>query len=30
MEKYCSASAQIEPSATITHTLVLNSNQFTA
>ncbi len=30
MEKYCSATAQLEPSATITHTLVLNSNQFTA
>ena len=30
MEKYCSATAQLEPSATITHTLVLNSNQFIA
>jgi len=30
MEKYCSATAQLEPSATITNTLVLNSNQFTA
>jgi putative redox protein len=30
MEKYCSATAQLEPSASITHTLVLNSNQFIA
>jgi len=30
MEKYCSATAQLESSATITHTLVLNSNQFIA
>jgi putative redox protein len=30
MEKYCSATAQLEPSAAITHTLVLNSNQFIA
>lgn len=30
MEKYCSATAQLEPSATITHTLVLNSTQFIA
>jgi putative redox protein len=30
MEKYCSATAQLEPSATISHTLVLNSTQFIA
>jgi putative redox protein len=30
MEKYCSATAQLEPSATITHTLVLNLEPFTA
>jgi putative redox protein len=29
MEKYCSATAQLEPSATITHTLVLNLEPFT-
>jgi putative redox protein len=30
MEKYCSATAQLEPSATITHTLVLNGKKFDA
>ncbi|MEY2762149.1 MAG: hypothetical protein RLZZ96_2050 [Bacteroidota bacterium] len=30
MDKYCSATAQIEPSATITHTLVLNGEKFEA
>jgi len=30
MEKYCSATAQLETSAIITHTLVLNSTQFIA
>lgn len=30
MEKYCSATAQLEPSATITHTLVLNGEKFEA
>jgi len=30
MEKYCSATAQLEPSSTITHTLVLNGEKFDA
>ena len=30
MQKYCSATAQLEPSATITHTLVLNEKPFLA
>jgi putative redox protein len=30
MDKYCSATAQLEPSATITHTLVLNGEKFDA
>ncbi|MFL0205217.1 OsmC family protein [Aquirufa sp. 2-AUSEE-184A6] len=30
MDKYCSATAQLEPSATITHTLVLNGEKFEA
>jgi putative redox protein len=30
MDKYCSATAQLEPSATITHTLVLNGENFEA
>lgn len=30
MEKYCSATAQLEPSAKITHTLILNLKPFTA
>jgi putative redox protein len=30
MDKYCSATAQLEPSATITHTLVLNGEKFYA
>ena len=30
MEKYCSATAQLEPSAIITHTLVLNGEKFDA
>jgi putative redox protein len=30
MNKYCSATAQLEPSATITHTLVLNGEKFDA
>ncbi|MFM1821111.1 MAG: hypothetical protein RLZZ402_1470 [Bacteroidota bacterium] len=30
MDKYCSATAQLEPSATITHTLVLNGKKFDA
>ena len=30
MDKYCSATAQLEPSATITHTLLLNGEKFEA
>lgn len=30
MDKYCSATAQLEPSSTITHTLVLNGEKFEA
>jgi putative redox protein len=30
MDKYCSATAQLEPSAAITHTLVLNGEKFDA
>ena len=30
MDKYCSATAQLEPSSTITHTLVLNGEKFDA
>jgi putative redox protein len=30
MNKYCSATAQLEPSATITHTLLLNGEKFDA
>jgi putative redox protein len=30
MDKYCSATAQLEPSASITHTLVLNGEKFDA
>jgi putative redox protein len=30
MDKYCSATAQLEPSANITHTLVLNGEKFDA
>jgi len=30
MDKYCSATAQLEPSATITHTLLLNGEKFDA
>jgi putative redox protein len=30
MDKYCSATAQLEPSATITHTLVLNGEKYDA
>ena len=30
MDKYCSATAQLEPSSTITHTLVLNEEKFEA
>jgi putative redox protein len=30
MDKYCSATAQLEPSATITHTLVLNGEKIDA
>jgi putative redox protein len=30
MDKYCSATAQLEPSSTITHTLVLNGEKFNA
>ncbi|MCE4216731.1 OsmC family protein [Aquirufa antheringensis] len=30
MDKYCSATAQLEPSATITHSLLLNGEKFNA
>ena len=30
MDKYCSATSQLEPSSTITHTLVLNGEKFDA
>ncbi|MEY3647116.1 MAG: hypothetical protein RL127_1824 [Bacteroidota bacterium] len=30
MDKYCSATAQLEPSANITHTLLLNGEKFEA
>ena len=30
MDKYCSATAQLEPSSTITHTLILNGEKFEA